>query len=124
MTLLNPLEKQRRAASETRRLGLGVMGIADMLNQLGKTYDGDEAVTVLERVMETIANAAYQSSAQLAEEKGASPIFSYEEYARCPFFQEALNDETRALIRTQRAAEYRHPLHRTDGKHLEYRAGV
>jgi len=99
-TLLNPLEKQRRAASETRRLGLGVMGIADMLNQLGKTYDGDDAITVLERVMETIANAAYQSSAKLAEEKGASPIFSYEEYARCPFFQEALNEQTRALIRT------------------------
>jgi ribonucleoside-diphosphate reductase alpha chain len=71
-----------------------------MLNQLGKTYDGDDAITVLERVMETIANAAYQSSAKLAEEKGASPIFSYEEYARCPFFQEALNEQTRALIRT------------------------
>ena len=96
---LNPLEKQRRAASETRRLGLGVMGIADMLNQLGKMYDSDEAVALMERVMETMANAAYQSSARIAAEKGASPIFTYDAYARCPYFQEALNDETRALIR-------------------------
>ena len=96
---LNPLEKQRRAASETRRLGLGVMGIADMLNQLGKMYDSDEAVALMEKVMETLTNAAYQSSALIAGEKGASPIFTYENYARCPFFQEALNDETRALIK-------------------------
>ena len=96
---LNPLEKQRRAASETRRLGLGVMGIADMLNQLGKMYDSDEAVSLMERVMETMANAAYQSSALIAAEKGASPIFTYDAYARCPYFQEALNDETRAMIR-------------------------
>ena len=39
---LNALSKQRRAAQETRRLGLGVMGIADMLNQLGLGYDSDE----------------------------------------------------------------------------------
>jgi ribonucleoside-diphosphate reductase alpha chain len=97
--LLNPLEKQRRAAAETRRLGLGVMGIADMLNQLGLAYDSDEGIAVLERAMETIANAAYQASARLAAEKGPSPIFTYDAYARCPFFQEALNDETRALIK-------------------------
>lgn len=96
---LNPLEKQRRAASETRRLGLGVMGIADMLNQLGKMYDSDDAVAVMERVMETIANAAYQSSAIIAGEKGASPIFDHDAYVRCPFVQEALNDTTRAMIR-------------------------
>jgi ribonucleoside-diphosphate reductase alpha chain len=99
--LLNPLEKQRRAAAETRRLGLGVMGIADMLNQLGLAYDSDEGIALLERAMETIANASYQSSAKLAGEKGASPIYSYEEYSRCPFFREALSDETRALIKMQ-----------------------
>ncbi len=97
--LLNPLEKQRRAAAETRRLGLGVMGIADMLNQLGMAYDSDEGIAMLERAMETIANSAYQSSARLAAEKGPSPIYTYEQYSRCPFFQEGLSEETRALIR-------------------------
>ncbi|HEX9655290.1 MAG TPA: adenosylcobalamin-dependent ribonucleoside-diphosphate reductase [Bacteroidota bacterium] len=96
---LNPLEKQRQAAAETRRLGLGVMGIADMLNQLGHAYDSDEALALMEKVMSHIADAAYQSSAHIAEEKGPSPIFDYEKYARCPFFKEALSDETRALIK-------------------------
>ncbi len=97
--VLNPLEKQRRAASETRRLGLGIMGAADMLNQLGLGYDSEEGIALLEKVMQTIANEAYQASAELAAEKGPSPIFDYEKYAKGPFFQEALSEETKAQIK-------------------------
>ena len=77
---LNALEKQRVAARETRRLGLGIMGIADMLNQLGIGYDSKEGIKIIAKVMEFITNAAYQASASLAVEKGASPIYSEEEY--------------------------------------------
>ena len=97
--LLNPLEKQRKAAAETRRLGLGTMGAADMLNQLGIAYDSSEGIDLVEKVMRTIANTAYQASAQLAEEKGASPIFDYDRYAEGPFFKEALSEETQKLIK-------------------------
>ena len=72
---LNALEKQRIAAKETRRLGLGVMGIADMLNQMGLSYDSDEAIDAIEQVMGFITNAAYQASAMIAKEKDPSPIF-------------------------------------------------
>ena len=96
---LNALEKQRKSATETRRLGLGVMGIADMLNQLGIAYDSEEGMGIIEKVAQVIANAAYVSSAELAEEKGPSPIFNYEEYSRGPFFKEALNESTQELIR-------------------------
>ena len=95
---LNALEKQRIAAKETRRLGLGVMGIADMLNQLGLGYDSDEGIELIEKTMKFITNAAYQASAVLAGEKGSSPIFNYKNYMECPFIQEALNKETRQLI--------------------------
>ena len=95
---LNALEKQRLAAKETRRLGLGVMGIADMLNQLGIAYDSDDAIDYLEQVMGFITNAAYQASAMLAKEKEPSPIFNLDGYKECPFYQEALNDETKNLI--------------------------
>ena len=54
---LNALEKQRVAASETRRLGLGVMGIADMLNQIGLGYDSDEGINLIEKCMNFINNA-------------------------------------------------------------------
>ena len=95
---LNALEKQRLAAKETRRLGLGVMGIADMLNQLGYGYDSDQGISTIEQVMSFICNAAFQASASLAGEKGASPIFDHDSYISCPFIQEALNNETRELI--------------------------
>ena len=96
---LNALEKQRIAAKETRRLGLGVMGIADMLNQLGLGYDSDEGTKVISDVMKFITNAAYQASASLAGEKGSSPIFNEESYMQCPFILEALSDETQNSIR-------------------------
>lgn len=96
---LNALEKQRRAAAETRRLGLGIMGVADMLNQLSVPYGSPEGLEIMNEIMSFITNAAYQASAGLAEEKGASPIFSQREYMRCPFIKEALSDETRALIK-------------------------
>ena len=60
---LNALEKQRVAAKETRRLGLGVMGIADMLNQLSIGYDSDKGTDIITKVMEFVTNAAYQASA-------------------------------------------------------------
>ena len=62
---LNALEKQRIAAKETRRLGLGVMGIADMLNQMGLGYDSDEGIEIITKIMKFITNAAYQASSSL-----------------------------------------------------------
>jgi ribonucleoside-diphosphate reductase alpha chain len=96
---LNPLEKQRLAAKETRRLGLGVMGIADMVNQLGIAYDSNEGIELIRKVMEFITNASFQASASLAAEKGASPIYEEDDYMECPFIQESLSEETQNMIR-------------------------
>ena len=96
---LNALKKQRKAASETRRLGLGVMGIADMLNQLGVAYDSEQGVMIIEKVMEYITNAAYQASSFIAKEKKPSPIFNEKTYMECPFVKEALSDQTHTMIR-------------------------
>ncbi|MFQ6609496.1 MAG: ribonucleoside-diphosphate reductase, adenosylcobalamin-dependent, partial [Fidelibacterota bacterium] len=95
---LNALEKQRLAAAETRRLGLGIMGAADMLNQLGISYDSDEGIEIMGQLMSFIANASYQASAGLSEEKGESPIFN-QNYLKCPFVKEALSSETRKIIK-------------------------
>ena len=96
---LNALDKQKKAASETRRLGLGVMGVADMLNQLGIGYDSAEAVELMSKVMEFITNASYQASASLANEKGASPIFDEKKYMECPFVVESLSENTQNAIK-------------------------
>ncbi|MFT4303935.1 MAG: adenosylcobalamin-dependent ribonucleoside-diphosphate reductase [Candidatus Woesearchaeota archaeon] len=96
---MNPLDTQREAAKLTRRIGMGVIGIADMLNQLGMGYDSDEGIIVIEKVMKYIANKSYEATALLAEEKGAIPIFDYSKYSECPFFKEALNDDVKTLIK-------------------------
>ncbi len=96
---LNALDKQKKAAAETRRLGLGVMGVADMLNQLGIGYDSDEAVELMSKVMDYITNACYQASASLAVEKGPSPIYNEKKYMECPFIQESLSENTRLAIK-------------------------
>ncbi|SVB67865.1 uncharacterized protein METZ01_LOCUS220719, partial [marine metagenome] len=96
---LNALEKQRIAAKETRRLGLGVMGIADMLNQMGLAYDSEDGIALISETMKFVTNAAYQASAIIGGEKGSSPIFHEENYMKCPFIQEALSKETQLQIR-------------------------
>ena len=96
---LNALDKQKKAASETRRLGLGVMGVADMLNQLGIGYDSKEGVELMTKTMEFITNASFQASALLAKEKGMSPIFDLDKYMKCPFIQESLSENTRLAIK-------------------------
>ncbi len=95
---LNALEKQRKAALETRRIGVGVMGIADMLNQLQISYDSDEGAAMMERVMKFIANHTYRASAELSEEKGPASVFDYDSYARGEFFQKNLEEKTQEMV--------------------------
>ncbi len=96
---LNALDKQRDAAKITRRLGLGVMGIADMFNQLGMDYDSQEALVLLEKVMNFIAQKAYRTSVLLAKEKGAAPCFDWDSYKNNPFFVEIIDEDVKELIK-------------------------
>lgn len=96
---LNPLEKQKKSAKETRRLGIGIMGIADMLYQLDMDYDSNKGIKTIESVMEFINNNAYLASSKLAKEKSQSDIFVYEKYSKGAFFQEALSDEVKNHIK-------------------------
>ncbi|MFW6286211.1 MAG: adenosylcobalamin-dependent ribonucleoside-diphosphate reductase [Nanoarchaeota archaeon] len=95
---LNPLEKQREAADQIRRIGIGVMGVADLFNQLSIEYDSQAALDTLAEVLDTIMQTAYQSSSMLAKEKGCAPAFDYEKYIQNHFYKEALNDKSKKLI--------------------------
>ena len=97
--VLNPLDKQKKAAAETRRLGLGIMGIADMFLQMGIGYDSDEGIELMEEIAKVMANVTYVASAELAEEKGSSPIYNTEDYEKGAFFQERLTQETKAIVK-------------------------
>ncbi|MGA1497395.1 MAG: ribonucleoside-diphosphate reductase, adenosylcobalamin-dependent [Steroidobacteraceae bacterium] len=65
-----PLARQRRVALQSRRLGLGVMGLADALAMLGQRYDTPEAAETAGRIMERVKLAAYAASVRLARRRG------------------------------------------------------
>jgi ribonucleoside-diphosphate reductase alpha chain len=65
-----PLETIKERTLDNRKIGLGVMGFADMLIQLGIRYNSDEAVAVGEEVMAFIQKEARQASAHLADRRG------------------------------------------------------
>ena len=77
-----PLEQIEKMTRQSRKIGLGVMGFADMLIQLGIPYDTDEALQVAADTMRFISEEAYKASAELAEERGKFPAFGGSIYDR------------------------------------------
>ena len=80
-----PLPAQKRMAEGSRRIGLGITGLADALMLLGLHYDSDGARSQAASIMQTIRSAAYEASVELAREKGAFPQFEREQYLQSPF---------------------------------------
>ena len=71
-----PIEKIDEVTKSNRKIGLGVMGWADMLIQLGTPYHSDAAIRLAEEVMGFIQREARNVSAALAEERGVFPNYA------------------------------------------------
>ena len=80
-----PLRSQAEQAHGTRRIGLGITGLANTLAMLGLHYGSDAARGLAGEIMTLVCHSAYQCSIELAREKGAFPFFSAHEYLQSPF---------------------------------------
>ena len=86
----HPLSGQEEAALRGRRIGLGIMGLADMLCKLNLRYDSDEGIEFAEKTVEKIKLWAYDESANIAAEKGPFPVFNAAKHLENPFFKDFL----------------------------------
>jgi ribonucleoside-diphosphate reductase alpha chain len=89
-----PLPEVHAKVHANRRIGLGVMGWAEMLFELGLPYDSDEAIFLGERVMAQIKDWATDESRKMAEERGEFPNFSHSIYKDGP----KLRNSTRTTV--------------------------
>jgi ribonucleoside-diphosphate reductase alpha chain len=69
--------KLYNAAHAGRRTGLGTHGLADAMACLNLAYDSPEALVIIEKIYETLRDAAYEESIYLAQERGAFPAFDW-----------------------------------------------
>ncbi len=72
------LEENKNQALGERRVGLGVMGLHDLLIYCETEYGSEEGNVLVDRVFETIATTAYRKSIDLAKEKGSFPFLQAE----------------------------------------------
>ncbi|HPQ52612.1 MAG TPA: vitamin B12-dependent ribonucleotide reductase, partial [Spirochaetota bacterium] len=76
-----PLEVIRENTTANRKIGLGIMGFADMLIMMDVPYDSEEAIEIAEKIMSAIQSEARTMSRELAVERGPFPNFHLSEFA-------------------------------------------
>jgi len=94
-----PLDKQHIEAQSKRRIGLGFTGLGDAMIMLGLRYDTDAARDFAGKAAQFMRDQAYQASADLAQERGAFPLFNADLYLAGNSFASRLPMEIKATIR-------------------------
>lgn len=97
---LHPLQIQRDTVRDYRQIGIGIMGIADMLINMEIKYGSEESIDLCGVIGFTLANESLKASSLLAKEEGAYPKFKAEEIMQSEFIQMNTTEVTRSLINT------------------------
>lgn len=73
--LLHPLKEQRESVKDWRQIGLGIMGLADMLIKMNIQYGSQESIKLCDKIGFVMSNTAILTSSQLAKEYGSYPKY-------------------------------------------------
>jgi len=79
------LEDQKKNAINDRRVGMGILGLGDMLVKMGIKYDSEDAIQTIDQIMAIFRDATYETSINLAKEKGQFPHFEWKGYNKSKF---------------------------------------
>ena len=79
------LDDQKKNAMNDRRVGLGILGLGDMLVRMGIQYDSEDAIQTIDQIMTIFRDTAYETSINLAKEKGQFPHFDWKGYNKSKF---------------------------------------
>lgn len=96
---LHPLQEQRDSVRDWRQIGLGIMGLADMLIKMGIRYGSQEAVHICDMVGLSMANTAIKTSAQLAEQYGTYPKYHPDKILQSAFLTKNTIPETLEAVK-------------------------
>jgi ribonucleoside-diphosphate reductase alpha chain len=96
-----PLPAQLAEANAKRRVGLGFTGLGDALVMLNLRYDTPAARDEAQRISQTMRDAAYDASADLAVERGAFPLFNADLYLSRGTFASRLPPALKDKVRAQ-----------------------
>ncbi len=89
-------ENERQERSE-RRVGLGTMGLAELMIRCGVRYGSADGNAFCEQLYEFIATEAYLASSDIAAEKGSFPMFDADKYLKSGFMQQ-MPDRVRSAV--------------------------
>ena len=95
---LHPLQIQRETVRDYRQIGIGMMGLADLLIKLEIRYDSEEAINLCNEIGFVLANESIKASALLAKEFGAYPKCDINAILTSNYLNHNTTVETRALI--------------------------
>lgn len=92
-----PLKMQKQEAYATRRIGLGISGLANVFVMMNMRYGSAKSLQLAAKLMKCISDTTWQTSIQLAQERGVFPLFKKEEYLAGEFVQCLPDDIRRSM---------------------------
>lgn len=96
---LHPLQEQKISVDKYRQIGLGVMGIGDMLIKMNMRYGSDESIDLCKFIARTMLNEAVKQSSLLAKEYGPFKEYKKEAILKSKFFNDNIDDDIKELVK-------------------------